>query len=226
MNCRAPATPPDSILKCTNKVYLQELLDRWHIRTPKSLIVHRDNIEQIVPTLGMPCVLKQPDSSFSQGVIKVKDVAELEAEVEKMLDKSDLIIAQEYLPTEFDWRVGVFGGEPLYVCKYHMAEGHWQIIQRGPEGRSYGNVDTLPVEEAPYTVISTALKAASAVGDGLYGVDLKQIGRRCYVVEVNDNPSIDAGFEDRVLRHRLYTRIMEGFMKRLKKMKEGAPRRG
>jgi glutathione synthase/RimK-type ligase-like ATP-grasp enzyme len=28
---------------------------------------------------------------------------------------------------------------------------------------------------------------------GLYGVDLKQVNGKIYVVEVNDNPSTDAG---------------------------------
>jgi hypothetical protein len=45
---------PDSILKCTNKVYLNELLSRHNVPVPKTLIVHRDNVHQIVPALGPP----------------------------------------------------------------------------------------------------------------------------------------------------------------------------
>ncbi len=41
-----------------------------------------------------------------------------------------------------------------------------------------------------------ALKACEAVGDGLFGVDLKEIDGEYLVVEVNDNPSIYAGQED------------------------------
>ena len=62
---------PESILKCTNKVYLAELLDRNGIPAPRTIIVHRDNVEEVVPRLGLPCILKQPDSAFSQGVVKV-----------------------------------------------------------------------------------------------------------------------------------------------------------
>ncbi len=58
---------PDSILKCNNKVYLAELLAQHNIRTPKTLLVHRENISQVVRDLGLPCMLKQPDSSFSRG---------------------------------------------------------------------------------------------------------------------------------------------------------------
>ena len=47
--------------------------------------------------------------------------------------------------------------------------------------------------------MKTALRAANLLGDGLYGVDLKQTDDGCYVIEVNDNPNIDAGNEDALL---------------------------
>jgi glutathione synthase/RimK-type ligase-like ATP-grasp enzyme len=65
------------------------------------------------------------------------------------------------------------------------------------------------------------LKAAKAMGHGLYGVDLKQLGRRIVVTEVNDNPNIDAGFEDAVLKNELYRRIMQGFLERVERKKLG-----
>jgi glutathione synthase/RimK-type ligase-like ATP-grasp enzyme len=64
-------------------------------------------------------------------------------------------------------------------------------------------------------VMHTALKAANLIGDGLYGVDLKVIGDKAYVIEVNDNPSIDHGWEDQVLKRDLYLTIMKSFKKRL-----------
>jgi len=64
-------------------------------------------------------------------------------------------------------------------------------------------------------VVKTALKAANLIGDGLYGVDLKQIGNKVVVIEVNDNPSIDAGVEDAVLGSALYETIMQEFLRRL-----------
>src|SRR5690606_17692969 len=112
-----------------------------------TLIVHKDNVDRIARELGLPCILKQPDAAFSQGVVKVENEAELEEYAEKYLAKSDLVIAQEFLPTPFDWRIGVFDREPLYACKYHMAPKHWQITQRDETGnRRYGRVETLPVQ--------------------------------------------------------------------------------
>ncbi|MEJ2696660.1 MAG: RimK family protein [Candidatus Sulfobium sp.] len=214
---------PESILKCTNKVFLAEVLGRHRILTPKTLIVHRENSGAVCRTLGLPCVLKKPDSSFSQGVVKVGSDKELMENVHKMLERSDLIIAQELIETEYDWRVGIFNRQPLFVCKYFMARHHWQIIKRDAAGKKTGegDWDTLSVEYAPTRLIKTALRAANLIGDGFYGVDIKQVGDRFYVIEVNDNPSIESGVEDRVLKDELYLRIMRVILRRIEQIKEG-----
>ena len=206
---------PESILRCTNKVYLAELLERHGVPAPRTLLVHRDNADQIEEKLGLPVVLKQPDSAFSLGVIKVHDRDQLKDSVNALLKRSDLVVAQEYLPTDFDWRVGLIDGRPLYVCRYHMARGHWQIIQRDGEASREGDADCLSVGEAPEAVVATAVKAAGLIGNGLYGVDLKEVDGRVVVIEVNDNPSIDAGVEDAVLKGALYREIMGVMFKRV-----------
>lgn len=215
---------PISILRCTNKVYQAELLEHYKIPTPKTMIVHRDNIGEVEPTLGLPCVLKQPDSSFSQGVVKASDSITLVSEVVRLLQHSDLIIAQEFLPTEFDWRVGVIDGEPLHVCRYYMAKDHWQIIKNvGNSGRShFGRVETLGVDKAPARAVKLALRAAHAVGNGFYGIDIKQSGGKYYIIEINDNPNVDAGYEDAVLGDDLYRRIMMSFVRRLEQKQRAA----
>jgi len=155
-------------------------------------------------------------AAFSQGVVKVETEAALYDEAERLLTKSELIIAQPYMPTEFDWRVGVFDGEPLWACRYYMAEGHWQILRNLANGRRRsGRVVAVPLPEVPRQVVRTAVRASRLIGDGLYGVDLKQIGRHVHLIEVNDNPSIDCGYEDKLLGDELYARIMRVFAKRL-----------
>ena len=207
---------PDSILKCSNKVYLHELLQRHRVATPPSVILHRDNRETGPDILGLPLVLKQPDSSFSLGVIKVSTREEYETETERLFRISDLLIAQAYMPTSFDWRVGVLDREPLYVCKYFVADNHWQIYDNSKTGdEALGNFETWPVSAAPPDVVKTSIKVANLVGDGLYGVDLKEINGKVYVIEINDNPNVDAGIEDQVLGDEIYLRIMRVFLKRL-----------
>ncbi|MBL9078218.1 MAG: RimK family protein [Planctomycetes bacterium] len=221
--CRAEALglvvmdDPASILRCSNKVFLAEMAEQQDILVPNTMIVHRGNVDDLPVRLGLPCVLKQPDSSFSAGVRKVTTPEDLHVQVEAMLEKSDLVIAQAFVPTEFDWRIGVLDGQPLYACRYYMADGHWQILKRDAGGtkEDVGRAETVPVEMAPTRVVKTALKACNHVGKGLYGVDLKEVSGKVYMIEVNDNPNIDAGFEDAVLGDELYLRVMRTFFARV-----------
>jgi len=207
---------PDSILKCTNKVYLRELMSRHGIPEPKTLVVHRENLDQVIPTLGLPCVLKLPDSGFGLDVLKIEAEDQLESQAAKFFAVSELLIAQEWLPTGFDWRVGVYDRRPLFVCKYFMAPGHWKVnkIEPGQETVE-GETVAFAVGEAPEIVVGTAVRAANLIGRGLYGVDLKQVDDRCYLIEVNDNPNVDAGNEDQVLGDALYREVLGVYARRI-----------
>lgn len=217
---------PESIIKCTNKVYLAELLTKAKVPRPKTLIIHKDNQDIIPSILGFPCVLKQPDSSFSLGVVKVQNKEELKVKLDDFLDKSDLIIAQEFMPTDFDWRICVLDRTPLFACRYYMSPGHWQIYNWSATGKHnklhYGNADAVPINQVPDKVLKTALRAANLVGSGFYGVDLKEKGQRVVVVEINDNPSVDAGVEDELLKDNLYVMIMKSILNRIQVKKDKA----
>ncbi|MBU0500815.1 MAG: RimK family protein [Gammaproteobacteria bacterium] len=207
---------PDSILRCTNKIYLKELLSRARIAAPKGVVIGRKDLDRAEQELGYPMVLKVPDGAFSLGVFKVDDRAQLEARAAPLFKETELLLAQAYTYTTFDWRVGILNNEALYVCRYHMSRGHWQILDYSAKGAPRaGLADTLPAREAPAAVVQTALNAARRIGDGLYGVDLKETANDILVIEVNDNPNIDAGIEDRVLGEELYLRVMREFVKRL-----------
>jgi glutathione synthase/RimK-type ligase-like ATP-grasp enzyme len=213
---------PVSIARCTNKVYLAELLGRHKVPQPKTIVVHRENVEAIASELGFPCVLKKPDGSFSRGVVKITSDEELQDRIGEFFAESELIVAQEFLPTTFDWRIGILNRRPVFACKYYMAPGHWQIIQQKTHGPGrYGKAETMPVEVAPRKAVQLAQKAADLIGDGLYGVDVKENDGRFTIIEVNDNPNIDSGCEDLILRDDLYRRIMEEFVRRIEAKKAG-----
>ena len=218
---------PESVLKCGNKVFMQELLNRHRIATPKTLIVQRGNVDEIVPTLGLPCVLKLPDSGFGLDVVKIESEDSLRKETERFFHKSELLIAQEWLPSDFDWRVGVYDRRPLFVAKYYMAPGHWKIINvvDGQQDVVEGRTEAMTIAEAPEQVINTAVRAANLIGRGLYGADLKQVEDRVYLIEVNVNPNIDAGNEDQVLGEALYREVLGAFARRIAENQGGAPRR-
>jgi glutathione synthase/RimK-type ligase-like ATP-grasp enzyme len=213
---------PESIIRCTNKVYLAELFERFDIACPRTLVVHRDNANTIGTQLGYPCVLKRPDSSFSLGVLKAENDEQLAAHLASFFEKSELVVAQKYVPSKFDWRIGVLGGRAIYACRYYMARGHWQIVKAdGEKHRRYGKVDCLPIEDAPPRAVNMAERAAALIGDGFYGVDIKEIDGRFLVMEINDNPSVESGVEDVVLKDELYLAIMRWFYERLERRGRG-----
>jgi glutathione synthase/RimK-type ligase-like ATP-grasp enzyme len=167
-------------------------------------------------------VLKQPDSAFSLGVVKAETEEELNTQLDYFLSQSELVVAQEFIASTFDWRIGLLDQKPIYACKYHMAKKHWQIVRRDEAGHEdYGKFETMPVETAPRKAVSIAKKAANLIGNGLYGVDVKQAGNDFYIIEVNDNPNLDSGVEDAVLHEELYDRIMRVFLDRVERKKAG-----
>lgn len=212
---------PESILKCTNKVYLNELLNANKILTPKSYVIGKKQGEVPPEKMTYPFILKQPDGAFSKGVVKINNAEEYRNVCEDMFEKSELLIAQEFLPTSFDWRVGIIDGQVLYVCKYFMAQEHWQIVNWNSTQKQNqeGDVASIPVDQAPAGLLKTALKATSLIGRSLYGVDMKEVDGKFYVIEINDNPNIDAGIEDKILKDKLYAAIMEVFINKLKSLK-------
>ncbi|MCC5915525.1 MAG: RimK family protein [Balneolaceae bacterium] len=216
---------PRSILLCTNKVYLAELLKKHRLPAPETIIFSNtvEELSRIEDQIGFPCIIKKPDSSFSHGVVKADNSEQLKELSSRMFQSSDLLIAQKFIPTEFDWRIGILDGKVLFGCRYFMARKHWQIYKHGGDGSlSEGIAETIPVTEIPPLIHETALKAAVLIGDGLYGVDLKELDGKPYVIEINDNPNIDQGVEDRVLNGELYDRIVASFRARIEKRKGGA----
>jgi glutathione synthase/RimK-type ligase-like ATP-grasp enzyme len=101
-----------------------------------------------------------------------------------------------------------------------MAKDHWQIIKRDKAGRTaIGRVDNVTLKECPRAVLDCAVKAANLIGNGLYGVDLKDVEGDVKIIEINDNPNVDGGNEDRVLGDELYRRIVSGFVERIERLR-------
>ncbi|WP_028388559.1 RimK family protein [Legionella fairfieldensis] len=207
---------PQSIVKCGNKVYLAELMRSHQILTPETVFISK--YEEKIPPVEFPCVLKRPDSAFSHGVIKLDDMKSLQKSLTQFFKTSDLVLVQPFIPTEYDWRIGILDNKPLFACRYYMAKNHWQIYNWGARNEKIeGATETIPLHEVPEGVIKTALKCTRLIGDGLYGVDMKSQDDKHYVIEVNDNPNIDFGNEDRLLGESLYESIMNVFLQRIRR---------
>lgn len=209
---------PQSILRCCNKAYLHDAFDAAQVPQLETRLVRacdEAEIDALEGALGYPLVLKLPEGSCSRGVYKVSDRGELAQRLRALMDETAIVIAQEFCYTSFDWRIGVLAGRAIYACRYEMAKGHWQIYDYSGKEMAYGKTITLPTFEAPPAVIDAAIRATRAIGNGLYGVDIKQMGERVAVIEVNDCPSIERGIEDTWLGKELYTLVMSEFASRL-----------
>lgn len=207
---------PQSIIKCTNKVYLAELLNTHQIMTPQTVFFNKNDND--FPEIEFPCVLKKPDSAFSLGVVKIEDRDSLHKSLIQFFKSSDLVLAQSFIPTEFDWRIGVLDNKPLFACRYYMAKNHWQIYDwHGSKENKEGRCETLPINEVPDEIIKIALKSTKLIGDGLYGVDIKSRGKQHYIIEINDNPNIDYGIEDKMLGDNLYHQIINVMLQRIRR---------
>src|SRR6202030_4478526 len=69
---------PISMIRCTNKVFLMELLGSNQVATPPTvLLADASDLPKAMDELGLPLVVKIPDGSFSRGVHQVHTVAEV-----------------------------------------------------------------------------------------------------------------------------------------------------
>jgi len=206
---------PKSIQICGNKIHLYELFKKYDVPHIPTVFLNKDELHHkrildIFRTFGRPVVVKAPYTSFSKYVEKVACETSFRDVAKRFFKKSDVLVVQKFMPSAFDWRVGVLNGEVLYVCKYMVPKGRWKhgAKRRGKPSFVWGRTISLKRENAPVKLKETALKACEVVGRGLYGVDIKEIDGDYIVVEVNDNPSIYAGHED--LRNKdVYNKIIE-----------------
>ncbi len=205
---------PESIQICANKIHQYALFEKYDVPRIPTMFLSKDDlrhkkINQIFESLGKPVVIKAPYTSFSRYVEKAACETSFREVARRFFKKSDVLAIQKFTPTAFDWRVGVLGDDILYVCKYMIPKGKWKhgAKLRGKPTVVWGRTVSLQKKDMPLRLREVALKACSVVGKGLYGVDIKEVNGEFVVVEVNDNPSIYAGYEDQ-MDSDIYTRII------------------
>ena len=155
---------PQSIVKCRNKVYQAVSLQNHNIRTPHTIIVSKHQRNNI--SIPFPCVIKRPDSGYSLDVVKADNEKQLKQALNQFFKFSDLVIVQAFLPTEFDWRIGIIDRTPLYAMRYYMAKDHWQVTNWASTTHRDGNLTSVPIAEVPGDVMQLSLQAANLMGDG------------------------------------------------------------
>jgi glutathione synthase/RimK-type ligase-like ATP-grasp enzyme len=205
---------PESITICGNKIHQYALFEKYNVPYISTMYLNKDElhhkkISDIFDALGKPVVIKAPYTSFSRYVEKAACETSFRDVAKRFFRKSDVLAIQRFTPTAFDWRVGVLNNDILYVCKYMIPRGKWKhgAKLRGKPTVIWGRTVRFRRREMPARLREVALKACSVIGKGLYGVDVKEVDGDFVVVEVNDNPSIYAGYEDSS-DHDIYKRII------------------
>ena len=117
-------------------------------------------------------------------------------------------------------------GEPLFVARYFMVRDHWQIIKHAGDGQhAEGRTEAVKLSDTPRAVLQAAIAAARLIGDGFYGVDLKQNATGVFVIEINDNPNLDVGAEDKVMGDEIYRKLLEHLLAKFE-ARNGLPTSG
>jgi glutathione synthase/RimK-type ligase-like ATP-grasp enzyme len=192
---------PRSIQICSDKVNMYSHLIKKNISMPKTIFLSKNNISvetvtHLFDELGCPLIVKEPSTSFSLRVEKVNDIAEFFRVARRFIKLSDWIVVQQFIESKYDWRVGVLDGKLLYACKYTIPSDTFKIQASVNGHLVYCGVESVSCEKVPPHVINLGIDAANAIGRGLYGVDIKNNNGDAYVIEVNDNPSIESGEDD------------------------------
>ena len=111
----------------------------------------------------------------------------------------------------------MLSGEPLFVCQYRMAAVHWHDSQAraGRLGREGGSAPLRSIKPPGAHRCRRAGSCAKPIGDGFYGVDIKQSSTG-YVVawKFNDNPNLEHGIEDAVTKDEAWIKRLRWFIDR------------
>jgi len=208
---------PDSIRICSDKINMYLHLMKHDVPMPKTIFIKKgevtlENLEEIFKMFNPPMILKEPSTSFSARVERVYTKEEFIKVSRRFIKLSDWVVVQEFINSRFDWRIGILNGEFLYACKYIIPNETFKIQASVNGHLVYCDVESVPKELVPKEIIDLGIKAGKAIGSGLYGIDIKENNGNLYVIEVNDNPSLDGG-EDKNYPD-IYEKIISRLMQR------------
>jgi glutathione synthase/RimK-type ligase-like ATP-grasp enzyme len=202
-----------SIRTCSNKAILHDLFIRNNIPSPKSMLFtgEENGIDELFDILGTPVIIKTPYTRFSSHVEKAHNREEFIEISKRFLRKSKVVIVQEFIRSDFDWRVGVLRNEILYLCKYCIPKGGWKIKSKINGRNVWGETIAVQRESISPELRDICIGLSRSVGDGLYGLDVKETNDGYKVIEINDNPSIYDGYEDAVDKD-IYEKIISSLV--------------
>lgn len=148
------------------------------------------NKQKLPAGFAFPLIVKSTGGSMGADNWLVHTFQELANVVSK--PHNFMLVVQQYIPNDFDYRVLVFGGKVRAVIKRSRLDTttHLNNTSQGGQG------DIVPLEEFPSELADIALQAAAATyRSDLAGVDIivDTVTHKPYVLEVNKSPQIETG---------------------------------
>lgn len=185
----------ESIRVCDNKIETMDLLNKAGIPIPNTVVAplafaqsgDMSYEEQIVKTLGLPCVIKEAYGSFGEQVYLARSLEEVKQISQSIGNKPYLY--QEFIGTSEgrDLRVYVAFGEVVFGVKRRNTKDFRANVTNG------GTMEAYPVNEA---IEQLAIQASATLGTDFAGVDiLFGPGDTPIVCEVNSNAHIKNALE-------------------------------
>ena len=108
----------------------------------------------------------------------------------------------------------------MLAAEVVAAPAHAQALDKVTFGTNWlaegeqGGFRTFDIDQAPRELMDIAARAARPIGDGFYGVDIKQTDSGFVVMEVNDNPNLEHGIEDQVGKDEIWIKLLRWFIDR------------
>lgn len=202
---------PQAIAIGCNKIWQIEQFRKYGIPHPQSYFISKFGYLKIKLKLDFPVVVKEPNSTFSRGVHLARNMREYKRIIARLIEENPMLIVQEFIKTDFDWRIGIFNKQILYTCKYYHVPDDWRILKYDHDG-NFRDGASETMNEVPLNVYHIVAGCMKFLDHGLYGIDLKETVDGIYCLEINDNPTIDSGIEDEKEGVHLYDSLVKWFL--------------
>lgn len=158
---------------CSNKIKTRKCFLSGNVPQPKFIVVSSvEEVRVAIEELGLPAIIKPPDSSGSRGVTKISNLSEIKPALEKAesYSKIDEILVEEYIDgIELGAQVFSIGGD----CKQFFF--HNDTVTNTPYMVPIGHSYPVFLDEQKLQIVRESVdKAVSSLGivDGPSNIDL------------------------------------------------------
>ena len=177
----------DSLTKARDKLMALQVLSRWGVSVPTTVFAGPTaDLELVIRQVGgLPCVVKQIESTHGIGVHLVRTIEEMQVLLAESHRAGRTMLVQEFIREARgeDVRVFVVDGRIEGAMKRVAREGDFRSnLHQG--GVAY-KARLTDLGEA------LALRAAACMGLGVAGVDILESDRGPLVLEINASPGLE-----------------------------------